>query len=147
MNHSFLFEPGVWVGAGTFWTADAQALTAEARTVITHREECWLLAGSLHVLSSPPVEFVNHYSIEPPQKELAALKWTAETSATGKLQGTFSVVGPSILSVYRSIEGSAQYQGTESLTQLNPHHYEACGVLLLDGRRLSSWRVALTRSS
>jgi hypothetical protein len=146
MNHTFLFEPGVWAGAGTFWTADAHALTAEARTQVTHREECWLLAGTLRVLASPPVEFVNHYSIEPPQKELAAMKWSAETSATGKLHGTFSVVGPAILSLYHS-EGSAQYQGTEHLMQINPHHYEACGVLLLDGRRLSSWRVALTRES
>jgi len=29
--------------------------------------------------------------------------------------------------------------------QLEPNRYEACGVLLLEGRRLSSWRVALTR--
>jgi hypothetical protein len=30
--------------------------------------------------------------------------------------------------------------------QLDPNRYEACGVLLLEGRRLSSWRVALTRA-
>jgi hypothetical protein len=144
MTHTFLFEPGVWSGAGTFWTEDGHALPAEGHTAITHRPGCWLLAGTLRVLSSPPVEFVNHYSIEPPTCEAVSTKWSSENSAIGKLKGSFSIVGPSIVSVYRC-EGGAGYCGTEHLMQLDPDRYEACGVLLLDGRRLSSWRVALTR--
>ena len=60
--------------------------------------------------------------------------------------GTFSIVGPSIVSLYRC-EGGPGYYGTEHLMQIDPSCYEACGVLLLDGRRLSSWRVALRRST
>jgi hypothetical protein len=144
MTHTFLFQPGLWSGAGTFWTEDGRATTSEARIEISHRPECWLLAGSLRVLSSPPVEFVNHYSIEPPVADALSTKWTSENSAIGKLRGTFSIVGPSIVSLYRC-EGGAGYYGTEHLMQLDPHRYEACGVLLLDERRLSSWRVALAR--
>ena len=145
MTHTFLFEPGLWSGAGTFWTEDGKPTNAEGRTEISHRSECWLLAGSLRVLSSPPVEFVNHYFIQPPAAaDALSMKWTSENSAIGKLQGSFSIVGPSIVSLYRA-EGGAGYYGTEHLLQLDPHRYEACGVLFLEGRRLSSWRVQLVR--
>ncbi len=144
MTHTFLFEPGRWSGAGTFWTEDGKATNAEGRTEITHRSECWLLAGSLRVLSSPPVEFVNHYFIEPPAPDALSTQWSSENSAIGKLKGSFSIVGPSIVSLYRC-EGTAGYYGTEHLLQLDPHRYEACGVLFLEGRRLSSWRVQLVR--
>ncbi len=37
MTHTFLFEPGIWTGAGTFWTEDGKPTPAEGRTEITHR--------------------------------------------------------------------------------------------------------------
>jgi hypothetical protein len=145
MTHTFLFEPGIWTGAGTFWTEDGKATPAEGRTEITHRDDCWLLAGSLHVLSSPRVEFVNHYFNKPPPPDGISTTWSSQNSAIGKLKGSFSIVGPSIVSLYHC-DGGPGYFGTEHLMQLDPDHYEACGVLLLEGRRLSSWRVALTRA-
>ena len=145
MNHTFLFQPGLWSGAGTFWTEDGKPTQAEGRTEISHRHDCWLLAGSLRVLSSPPVEFVNHYFIKPPGPDAISTTWTSENSAIGKLKGSFSIVGPSIVSLYFAEDGGAGYYGTEHLMLLDENHYEACGVLLLEGKRLSSWRVALTR--
>lgn len=142
--HTFLFQPGLWSGVGTFWTEDGKATPAEGRTEIVHRDDCWLLAGTLKVLSSPPVEFVNHYSIKAPAPDAISTTWTSENSAIGKLKGSFSIVGPSIVSLYHC-DGGPGYYGTEHLIQLDPSHYEACGVLFLEGRRLSSWRVALTR--
>ncbi|MBX5460279.1 MAG: hypothetical protein IRZ28_04240 [Steroidobacteraceae bacterium] len=146
MPHTFLFQPGVWSGAGTFWTEDGKALSAEIHTEISHRADCWLLAGSLRVLCSPHVEFVNNYFVEPPAPDALTTRFTSENSAIGKLKGSFSIVGPSIVSLYRC-EGGPGYYGTEHLLQVDANHYEACGVLLLDGRRLSSWRVALRRHS
>jgi hypothetical protein len=144
MTHTFLFAPGRWSGAGTFWTEDGRATPAEGRTEITHRDDCWLLAGSLRVFSSPPVEFVNHYFIQPIVADGISTTWNSENSAIGKLKGSFSIVGPSIVSLYRC-DGGPGYYGTEHLLQMDPDHYEACGVLLLEGRRLSSWRVSLKR--
>lgn len=144
MTHTFLFEPGIWTGEGTFWTEDRQASPAEGHTEITHREDCWLLAGTLKVLCSPHVEFVNHYSIKPPVHGAISTTWTSQNSAIGKLQGSFSVVGPSIVSLYRC-DGGPGYYGTEHLMQLEPYRYQACGVLFLEGRRLSSWQVSLER--
>ncbi len=133
MKHTFLFEPGIWTGAGTFWTEDGRAEPAEGRTEITHRDDCWLLAGSFKVQSSPPATFVNHYFIKPPDGEARSVPPGArENSAIGKLKGSFSIVGPSIVSLYHC-DGGPGYYGTEHLMQLDPNHSEACGVLLLEG--------------
>ncbi|MGH8304966.1 MAG: hypothetical protein ACRETG_05090, partial [Steroidobacteraceae bacterium] len=66
MTHTFLFVPAVWTASGTFWRADGEPLEALGRTEIAHRDNCWLLSGTLKVLGSPPVEFVHAYLIEPP---------------------------------------------------------------------------------
>src|SRR5215469_14675841 len=87
MMHTFLFEPGVWTSQGTFWRADGEPLQAQGRTEIAHHPSCWLLAGTLTVLGSPPVEFVNAYSISPPGRDGTTMKWTAENATLGKLSG------------------------------------------------------------
>ena len=143
MSHTYLFQPALWTGSGTFWCADGQPLPAECRTEVAHRTECWLLSGSLKVLGSPPVEFVNAYWIQLPGRDGAAIKWKSENATLGKLQGTFSVIGSSILSVYRS--ESAGYQGADHLRRLDDDNYESTGMLLLEDRRLSSWQVLLRR--
>lgn len=141
--HTFLFEPGVWTSQGTFWRGDGEPLEAQGRTEIAHHAECWLLAGTLRVLGSPPVEFVNAYSIRPPGRDGTTMIWTAENATLGKLSGTFSVVGSSILCVYTCT--ASGYHGSEHLAQLDTKRYQAAGVLLLNERRLSSWQLVLTR--
>lgn len=143
MHHTFLYEPGVWTLSGMFWSADAQGIAVEGRTEISHGKGCWMLAGRMRVLASPPAEFVNIYTIEAPGSDALESRWTSENATLGKLRGIFTIVGPAILSLYRSEQGG--YYGTEHLRQLAPDQYEATGVLLMDGRRLSSWHVTLTR--
>ncbi len=143
MTHTFLFEPAVWTAAGTFWREDGEPLEATGRTEISHRPECWLLSGTLKVLGSPPCEFVNAYAIEPPGREGASMKWTSENATLGKLHGTFSVVGNSILSAYTS--ETAGYHGVEHLGQIDSDTYQATGLLLLEDRRLLSWQMLLRR--
>ena len=143
MMHTFLFEPGVWTSKGTFWREDGEPLEAQGRTEIAHHPALWLLAGSLKVFGSPPVEFVNAYSISPPGRDATCMKWTSENATLGKLSGTFSVVGTSILCVYTCT--ASGYHGAEHLGQLDTNHYNATGVLLLNDRRLYSWQVVLSR--
>ncbi|MDE2262371.1 MAG: hypothetical protein KGL45_07615 [Gammaproteobacteria bacterium] len=143
MSHTYLFQPAVWTGRGTFWCADGQPLSAECRTEVAHRTECWLLCGTLKVLGSPPVEFVNAYWIELPGRDGTAVKWNSESATLGKLKGTFSVIGESILSVYRS--ESSGYHGADHLRRIDDDTYESTGILLLEDRRLSSWQVLLRR--
>lgn len=143
MMHTFLFEPGVWASRGTFWRADGEPIEAQGRTEIAHHPECWLLAGTLRVCGSPPVEFVNAYSINPPGRDGACMKWTSENATLGKLSGTFSVVGTSILSVYTCT--TSGYHGCEHLGQLDANRYNSAGILLLGERRMFSWQMVLTR--
>jgi hypothetical protein len=147
MKHTFLFEPGIWKATGVFWTADGRALEAEGTSEVTHSKECWMIAGRLRVLASPPVEFLNIYCMQAPGKDALTSPWTMENASLGKLHGIFSVVGPSILSMYRSEQVAGGYQGTEHLMQVDEEHYIAYGILLMDDRRLSSWRVELKRET
>ena len=144
MAHTYLFQPATWTGTGTFWCADGQPLPAQARTEVAHRVECWLLSGTLKVLGSPPVEFVNAYRIEPPGRDGAALKWSSESATFGKLEGTITAIGSSIVSVYRS--ESAGYHGAEHYRRIADDSYESTGVLLLEDRQLSYWQVLLRRA-
>jgi hypothetical protein len=147
MKHTFLFEPGVWTAEGTFWRNDGEALAALGRTEISHHSECWLLSGTMKVLGSPSIEFVNAYSIStgnPGSLGNQTLKWDAENATMGKLSGTFSVVGSCIFSVYGA--DSSGYHGAEHMEQLDAEHYRSAGILLLEDRLLTSWQLALTRS-
>jgi len=147
MKHTFLFEPGVWTAEGTFWRNDGEALAALGRTDITHHSECWLLSGTVKVLGSPSIEFVNAYSIatgNPGSLGNQTLKWDAENATMGKLSGTFSVVGSCIFSVYGA--DSSGYHGAEHMEQIDATHYRSSGILLLENRLLTSWQLALTRS-
>jgi len=147
VKHTFLFEPGVWTAEGTFWRNDGEALAALGRTEISHHSECWLLSGTMKVLGSPSIEFVNAYSIStgnPGSLGNQPLKWDAENATMGKLSGTFSVVGSCIFSVYGA--DSSGYHGAEHMEQLDAEHYRSAGILLLEDRLLTSWQLALTRS-
>ncbi len=145
MTHTFLYEPGLWTGTGTFWREDGEPMPAECRTEVAHQTDCWLISGSLKVLGSPPVEFLNAYWIEPPARRAGCLKWTSDNATLGKLQGTFSELEHCILSVYRC-EASG-YHGADHYGRIDADHYQASGVLLLDARRLSSWEILLTRDT
>lgn len=145
MNHTYLLEPGIWTGRGTFWREDGEALLAESQTEVAHQNDCWLITGSLKVFGSPPVEFRNAYSIELPTKTGRCLKWTSENATLGKVRGTFSVLEHCIMSVY-SCE-TAGYHGAEHYGRIDAEQYQASGVLLLEARRLSSWEILLTREA
>ena len=73
------------------------------------------------------------------------MKWTAENATLGKLSGTFSIVGTSILCVYTCT--ASGYHGSEHMGQVDARRYNATGILLLNERRLSSWQLVLTRKS
>jgi hypothetical protein len=143
MAHTFLFVPAVWSVTGTVWRADGQALEAVGRTEIAHREECWLLSGTLKVLGAPPVEFVHAYWIEPPAPGGNQMKWTFENATYGKLRGLYVVIGSSILSVFGC--DASGYHGTEHLGQIDADNYRTAGLLLLHDRVVYSWELALKR--
>ncbi|HYM41753.1 MAG TPA: hypothetical protein VET46_03200 [Steroidobacteraceae bacterium] len=144
MAHTFLFVPGVWTATGTFWRGDGEALEAVGRTEIAHRDQCWLLSGTLKVLGAPPVEFVHAYLIEPPGAR-GTMKWTFETETFGKLAGMYAVVGSSIFSVF-SCDASG-YRGSEQLGQIDADRYATSGLLLQHDNLIYSWQMQLKRET
>jgi hypothetical protein len=72
------------------------------------------------------------------------MKWASENATLGKLQGTFSVIGSCIFSVYRCHDSG--YHGAEHLEQIDSNTYRSAGVLLLEDRALSSWQMTLRRA-
>ena len=145
VNHTFLFEPGVWTGQGTLWRTDGEPLETATRTEITHRPDCWLMSGTLKVLGSPPTEFVHAYLIEPPAPGARSVRWTFESATFGTLQGRFTAIGISILSAYEcAVSG---YHGAEHLERVDPGHYRSCGMLLLRESLVYSWEMRLKRAA
>ena len=145
MKHTYLIEPGIWTGNGTFWREDGEPLLAECRTEVAHQSDCWLICATLKVLGAPPVEFLTACEIEPPRRKGACLKWSSENATLGKLQGTYSVLENCIMSVYRCT--ASGYHGAEHYGRIDADRYRASGVLLLEERRLSSWELLLTRAT
>ena len=145
MSHTFLFEPAVWIATGTFWRGDGEPLEAVGRTEIAHREQCWLLSGTLKVLGAPPVEFVHAYLIEPPADGGGTMKWTFETETFGKLSGTYVAIGDSIVSVFNC--DASGYHGAEQLGQIDADHYATVGLLLQNEKLVYSWQMKLTRET
>jgi len=88
---------------------------------------------------------------EPGRWTMSGMFWSADgagmavegSTEISHGQHCWMLVGSSILSLYRSEQGG--YLGTEHLHQMTPDQYVADGVILMDDRRLSSWRVTLTR--
>src|ERR1700753_2659301 len=127
MLHNFLFETWVWPYKGTFWPADGEPIESQGRIEIAHLPTTWLLSGSLKVFGSPPVEFVNAYSISPPGRDGTCMKWTSDNATLGKLSGTCRVVGSSILCVYTCT--ASGYHGAEHMGQVDANRYNAAGLL------------------
>lgn len=144
MTHTFLFVPAIWTATGTFWRGDGEPLEAVGRTEICHRDQCWLLSGTLKVLGAPPVEFVHAYLIEPPGTH-GTMKWTFETETFGKLAGMYAVVGSSIFSVFNC--DASGYRGTEQLGQIDADNYATGGLLLQNDKLIYSWQMRLKRES
>ncbi|HYM26839.1 MAG TPA: hypothetical protein VET66_01715, partial [Steroidobacteraceae bacterium] len=137
--------PAVWHGTGTLWRADGEPIDTQSRTQIVHRQDCWLLSGTLKVLGSPPAEFVHAYLIEPPQPDHAGMKWTFESAMFGKLRGRFAAIGPSILSVYGC--DASGYYGAEHLGQVDADTYRTAGMMLLQDKIVYSWQMLLKRAA
>lgn len=144
MGHTFLFEPGEWKAEGSFIGPEGRSSPAFGRTTIVHRDTAWVSEGFMLVRSDEREEEIrNSYWIRPFREAEGFTTWRSENPALGPLEGSFSVVGDTILSVYRSEDGDVT--GTESLRRVRGDRYEVRGTLVGRGGRLSSWAVTLTR--
>ena len=141
---AFLFDEATWRAEGCFIDADGTADSASGVTEVRHGTDVWTIEGEMKVESDEIGEPIrNVYRVRPFTGEDSATSWTSENPRLGRLEGTFSVVADSIVSVYGSEEGEAR--GTECLRRVDPHTYEARGTLTIADERVTSWALTLER--
>ena len=144
MVHTYFFQTANWAAHGTYYDEVGHAFPLSGAVRIEHSAAKWTLDGWLEVQSAPAVRFTNCYEITPSDRP-DTLCWQSHNPALGTLRGMFEIVGPCIVSAYRSADG--RYSGTETLRQLDADTYENVGVSFADGKRMSAWTAQLTRNT
>ena len=143
MGHRFLFEEGVWISAGFFRDGEGNTWHLSGRTKIVHHDDRWINSGVMEIEGDSPIRIEAIYEIVPFERGSDATTWRSENPELGTLVGTYAVVGDSILSAFRTKDGS--FYGTEYLKNVDPDTYANRGVLLHHGKIVSSWSTTITR--
>ncbi len=143
MRHTYILSEGEWESRGQFFDAAGIGLPAEGRTRIVHEARTWKLTGYMRIISEPPVEFRNDYSITPFPEGGDTTVWSSVNPALGRMNGRFTLVEDSILSLYNTDDGA--YRGVEYLFMIGEGRYINRGVLYHNGGKVSSWAVELRR--
>lgn len=140
VKHTYLFRPGRWRAEGTYYDEADRALPLTGWSEVLRTQQQWTLDGALEVQLPTPLRFTNRYQLcetNFPQ----TLAWESYNPALGTLTGTFEVVGPNLMSQYRSSDGV--YSGFEILTLQADGSYQNTGLSLKSGRRMSAWTALL----
>jgi hypothetical protein len=145
LQHTWLFEPGVWTAAGTFWERGEIAREGRGTSIVRHMSDIWVVEGTMEILGEPPVRFQNEYRIGVPKPGARVIPWQSENPATGILEGVFVVADDAIMSSFRSADGTAV--SSEHLTYLALDRYQARGLFLASGNVVSAWSMALVRQA
>jgi hypothetical protein len=145
IRHSWLFEPGSWRATGSFWESGEIEREARGRSIVRHTPETWWIDGEMEILAEPPVRFQNNYHIAPPRGDTNILAWRSQNPGIGVLNGRFVVAGDTIMSLFRSEDGT--FAGSEHLTRIDSDRYHARGVFGASGEVVSSWSMELIRQS
>lgn len=144
MHHTFLLEPGNWLSSGMLWNENEEKVPIAGHANVEHHEGKWFNHSTMRLLTDPPVEMKSEYEINPIPENKSSTTWTSLNPALGKIEGTFVVIGDSILSTYRSENG--EYTGSEYFLKEDDTTYQAKGVLFKDAVKVSSWDTILTKN-
>jgi hypothetical protein len=126
------------------WNENEEKVPIAGHANVEHSEGKWFNHSVMKLLSDPPVELKNEYEIEPFPENRTATTWTSLNPVLGKMEGTFVVIGDSILSTYRSESG--EYSGGEYFLKEDDTTYQVKGVLFKNTVKISSWDAILTKN-
>jgi hypothetical protein len=144
VQHTFLFQEGLWIAGGAYFDDRDNALPLEGKTRVTHLEGLWINEGAMELKSGAGALIIhNRYEIIPFPEGGAVTAWKSSNPAAGLLLGRFVIVENAILSACRSEKGD--FSGSEFLLKINDAHYVNRGVFLRGDAKLSSWAVELKR--
>ncbi len=96
----------------------------------------------MELQSEQPFRFENRYEIVPFSNDFTS--WKSFNPALGTLQGKFSIVDDTIMSIYISEDG--QYSGVECLSKVSNTQYLCKGFAFNGNQKLSSWAVIMEKA-
>ncbi|MHB1420342.1 MAG: hypothetical protein ACYCX4_12285 [Bacillota bacterium] len=143
MDHTFLFKEGTWFSTGKFYGSRNNAFSAEARMVVTHLQELWLVESFVKLLLDKPVEFQNRYEIKPIQSDHTDW-YSFNPERGGDVHGKFMVVEDTIFSTYASDNGV--FSSLESTVKISDDAYTVKGFAFKEGKKQSSWSLDFKRA-
>ncbi len=115
-----------------------------AQTEITHESGVWRMNANMVLLDSSGTIFSCRYEISPPPSENGPASWSAFATPHGRLKGTFTVEGDTIMSSYASEDG--EFTGAEGITRINENEYRMEGRQQTHGEITGSWTANLRRA-
>ncbi len=140
VKHTYFYATLDWRARGTYYNPDGSEDPLYGQVSIRKMSEEWSLTGFLEVRKKNPVRYTNDYKIYP-STDKTTLSWTSYNPTFGTLNGTYEIVGESIISLYQSEDGV--YSGTEVLTWKDDFTYYNVGVAFCNGKKMSSWTATL----
>lgn len=144
MEHTFLFEPGLWISVGQYFDEEQNTVGMKGTTRIIHGEKEWRHTISTILDEEGAEENVNVYIIEPFVPGIPATGWESDYPLLGKITGQYVTVGDSIIGCGQTEDG--QYQVVETLQQKDENHYFSKGALFKERQIVSSWTAEMTRT-
>jgi hypothetical protein len=144
MDHTFLFQEGLWLAEGIYYDENAHPLPFSGFAEITHTGGIWINRNRMDIRAGGEITIENNYLIKPFPEGGDSTTWESENPVIGLLLGKFYVVGDSIISTCTSQRGT--YSGTEFLVWKSPSDYISRGVFCDGTRKLSSWTVDLKKT-
>lgn len=140
MKHTYFYSTLDWRARGTYYDAYGKESPLNGEVTIVRNEEEWTLSGFMEVRSKERMKFTNEYKIHE-TSDKTTLRWTSYNPALGNLNGTFEIIGNSIISFYHSED--KVYSGTEMLMWKDDFTYYNVGAAFENGKKLSSWTATL----
>lgn len=144
-RHTYLFAEGDWRLICRAWDKEGAEYPLDGETQVRHEPSGWFSRSRLRLRRDPPQEWENLYEIDPFVEGRESASWRAQDPALGDLNGTFAVVGDTILSSFTG--GGSRLVGVEFLLQESEGLYHVRGFLAHDGVVISRWSGTLTRKN
>ena len=147
VEHTFLFQEGIWNARGHYFDDTDRALPLDGMTRIMHLETLWINEAEMEIKTgdNSPIKIYNRYEIAHFKKGRNVTTWESQNPDLGILLGQFVIVGDTIISMCRSKNG--EYSGTEIILKIDDTHYKNRGVLFKGNDKLSSWSIELSKAS
>ena len=141
MDHTFLFQEGLWTIEGSFFDEGGSKIPLEGKLRITHTEKIWVIEKDITLLEGNKAQLSNRYEIIPFGDYSEVTTWRSFSSKDQTLSGSFTIIDDTIISLFVSEKGNDM--GTEFFLKLSSLVYKSRGALFQGNLKCSSWAVTL----